>query len=145
VQIVASTEDLEIVPVGNKCLSDLIYLLGFLRLATSLTEDHIGLNVEASLGIDVPLHADKTSLLSMLQIVAVTLSYLSIDSLLDPGDLINEFVSEMLHHVNGKAVLGINDPDKEEAVSLNLVERDIPDLLVIQSVIGYGHTSCRVS
>ena len=81
----------------------------------------------------------------MLQVVAVSLGNLSIDCLLDPGDLIDKLVAEMLHHVDCKAILGIDDPNEEEAVGLDLVKGDIPDLLVIERVVGYGHTSSWVS
>ena len=81
----------------------------------------------------------------MLQIVAMTLGNLAIDGLLHPGYLIDQLVSEVLHHLNGKAVLRVDNPDEQEAVGLDLVEGDIPDLLVIQSVIGNGDSSGRVS
>jgi hypothetical protein len=75
----------------------------------------------------------------------VTLGNLAIDSLLHPSNLINQLVSECLHHLNGKAVLRVDNPNEQEAVSLDLVEGDILDLLVIQSVVGDGNTSSRVS
>jgi hypothetical protein len=80
----------------------------------------------------------------MLQVVAVALGNLAIDCLLDPGDLIDKLVAEMLHHFDGHAILGINDPNKEETVCLDLVKGDIHDLLVVQGVIGNSYTSCGV-
>ena len=73
------------------------------------------------------------------------LGNLAIDSLLYPGNLIDQFVSELLHHINGKAVFRVDNPDEQEAVGLDLVERDILNLLVIQSVVGDGNASSRVS
>lgn len=73
------------------------------------------------------------------------LGNLAIDSLLHPGNLIDQFVSELLHHINGKAVFRVDNPDEQEAVGLDLVERDILNLLVIQSVVGDGNASSRVS
>lgn len=81
----------------------------------------------------------------MLQIVAMALGNLAIHSLLHPGYLIDQLVSEVLHHLNGKAVLRVDNPDEQEAVGLDLVKGDIRDLLVIQSIIGDGDTSGWVS
>lgn len=50
-------------------------------------------------------------------------------------------VAELLHHFEGKAVLSIDDPDKQEPVALDLIERYIQDLPIIQSVISNGDTS----
>lgn len=74
----------------------------------------------------------------------MTLGDLSVDSLLDPGNLIDKLVAVVFHHVNGHAVLGVDHPDEQETVGLDLVERDVKDLLVVQGVVGNGDTSCGV-
>ena len=50
----------------------------------------------------------------------------------------------MLHHAKGEAVLGIDDPNQEEAVALDRVEGNIQDFLVVQSIICDGYTSSWV-
>ena len=40
--------------------------------------------------LEVSLVADQAGLLCMLEVIAVTFAYLSIDSLLDPDNLINQ-------------------------------------------------------
>ena len=67
----------------------------------------------------------------MLQVKTMALGDLAVDRLLDPGDLINQLVALVLHHLNGKAVLRIDYPHEEEAVSLQLVEGDAVDLGVV--------------
>jgi len=65
----------------------------------------------------------------MLQVVAMAFCNLSVDSLLDPCNLINKpndyklililLVAELLKEVKSKAVLGVNDPNEEKAVLLD--------------------------
>lgn len=93
-QVVPSPEYLEVVPVGDQRLGNLIDLLWLLRLSTSLAEDDIALYVEAGLGIHIAPDTHETGLLSMLQIIAMALSYLPIHCLLHPSDLINEPIKD---------------------------------------------------
>ena len=144
-KVVAPAENLKVVSVGHESLGNLVYLLRLLRLPSPLAEDHITLNVESCLAVHVALHAHQAGLLGMLQIVAMALGNLAIDSLLHPGNLIDQFVSVLLHHINGHAVLRVDNPDEKETVGLDLVEGDIQNLLVIQSVVGDSDTSGRVS
>jgi len=81
-------------------------------LASSLAENHITLNVKFSFAFNVAFNSNQACFFGMLQIVTVTLSNLAIDCLFDPGDLINKLVAKVLHHLNGKSVLSINDPDE---------------------------------
>jgi len=46
-KVVPAAEDLKIIAVGNKSLSNLIDLLWLLRLTSPLTENDIALDVEA--------------------------------------------------------------------------------------------------
>lgn len=75
----------------------------------------------------------------------MTLGYLTIDSLFDPSYLINQFVSKVLHHLESESILGIDYPNEEESISLQLIERNVEDLLIIQSVICDSNTSCWIS
>jgi hypothetical protein len=80
----------------------------------------------------------------MLEVVAMTLGNFAVDGLLDPGDLVDELVAILLHHVEGKTIFGVDNPNEQEAVALDLIEGDVQDVLVIQSVIRNGHSSCRI-
>ena len=156
VKVVPAAEYLEIVAVGYQRFSYLVDFLRLLTLAAPLTEDYITLYVEAGLVRDIAPHTHKTSLLRMLEIVAVTLCNLSIHSLLDPHYLIHKSIKSMLnhlyflpvaillHHAEGEAVLGIDDPNQEETVALDSVEGNIQDFLVVQSIICDGYTSSWV-
>lgn len=99
VKIVPAAEYLEIVAVGYQGLSYLVDLLRLLTLAAPLTEDYITLYVEAGLVRDIAPHTHKTSLLRMLEIVAMTLCNLSIHSLLYPRYLIHKPIKSMLNHI----------------------------------------------
>jgi len=89
VKIVSAAKDLKVESIRDKSLCDLIDLLRLLGLTSSLAEDHITLDVEVSLSLNVALDTNKASLLSMLKIVAVTFSNLAIHCLLYPSNLIN--------------------------------------------------------
>ena len=84
-------------------------------MTPSLAEDDIGTYIEIGLVSYVALHADQTGLLGVLQVEPVALCDLPVDSLLDPGDLVNERVAIVVHHFDGKAVLRIDHPDEQEA------------------------------
>ena len=77
-------------PIRDQSLSDLIYLLGFLRLATSLAEYDIAFNVESGSVGDIPLDPHEAGFLCMLEVVSVTLGNLAVDSLFDPCNFINK-------------------------------------------------------
>ena len=77
----------------------------------------------------------------MLQVVSVALGYLAIDGLLDPRNLVHKLVAVLLHELNSEAVLGIDHPDEEEAVSLQFIEGNVEDLAVLQGIVGYGYAS----
>lgn len=81
----------------------------------------------------------------MLKIIPVTLIDLSIDSLLDPGDLVNHRVVVMLHELYGKAILCVDDPEQQEAVCLQAIQRNVFDDLVTQLLVSDGDTAGRVS
>jgi len=43
--------------------------------------------------------------------------------------------------LEGEPVLGVDDPDEEEAVGLQLVEGHVQDFSVVEGVVGNGDTS----
>ena len=90
------------------------------------------------------LGSDEASFFGVLEVVAVAFGDLPINSLFDPCNLINQPVAIVLHHRNGEPVLGINNPNKEEAIGLQLVKRDVEDLLIRESAVGDGHTTGRI-
>jgi len=47
---------------------------------------------------------------------------LAVDCLFDPYDFVNQLVLELFEEVEGVRVLGIDDPDEQEAILLQLVE-----------------------
>ena len=124
VQVVSPSEYLEVAPIWYHGFGDIVDLFGLLTLASSLTEYDICFNVADCLLADVSFDSDKACLLGMLQVVSVALGYLPVDCLLDPCDLVDQFVSVMLHHLQGEPVLGVDYPDEQEAVGLKLVEGD---------------------
>ncbi len=144
-EVIPAPEDLKIIAVGYKSLSDLIDLFWLLRLTSSLTENDIALDVEAGFVRDVATNTNKASLFSMLKIVAMPLCNLAIYSLLYPGNFIDETIAILLHHVKGHTIFGVDDPDEKEPVALNLVKGYVEDLFIIQGVIGNGNSSSRVS
>lgn len=144
-KVVPAAEDLKIIAVGNKSLSNLIYLFWLLRLTSPLTEYDIALDVEAGFVRDIAANTNKAGLFGMLKIVAVPLGNLAIYSLLNPGNFIDETIAILLHHVKGHAIFGVDDPDEKETVTLNLVKGDVEDLFIIQGVISNGDSSCRIS
>jgi hypothetical protein len=144
-KVVPAAEDLKIIAVGYKSLSDLIDLFWLLRLSSPLTEYDIALDVEAGFVRDVAANTNKAGLFGMLKIVAVPLCNLAIYSLLNPGNFIDETIAILLHHVKGHAIFGVDNPDEKETVTLNLVKGYVEDLFIIQGVISNGDSSCRIS
>jgi len=54
----------------------------------------------------------------MLQVVAVTSTDLTVDSLFGPDNFIDNFVSIDFEHFQGKSILAINNPYKEKSIRL---------------------------
>lgn len=81
----------------------------------------------------------------MLQVEAVALGDLAIDGLLDPCDLVDQGVAVSIHHLDGESILGVDDPDEQKAVLLQLVESEqLLDALVRHVIVGDGDTARRV-
>jgi len=55
----------------------------------------------------------------------MTFSYLSVDGLLDPSDLIDQLVPIFFHHLEGEPVFRVDHPDEKETIGLKLVERNV--------------------
>jgi len=69
---------------------------------------------------------------------------LAVDCLFDPGHFVHELIAMLVEHVQGKAVLGIDDPDEQEALGLDLFERQVQDVFVSEGAVSDGNTSSRV-
>ena len=110
-------------------------------MSSSLRENDIIHAAEASLVGDVSFAADEAGFLGVLKVEAVAFGDLAVDCLLDPRDLVNQFVAELVEEFDGKPVLGVDDPNEEEPVVLNLVKGHIQNLIVGQSVVGNGDSS----
>ena len=74
----------------------------------------------------------------------MTFGNLTVDRLLAPDDLVNEFVTKVLHHFDSVSVLGVDDPDEQEAVRLQLVKRYLLNLHIVQGVVSDGDASRRI-
>ena len=129
-KIISSSKYLQIVPVWYQSLSNIIYLLWFLWLSSSLREDDIGHDIEHSFVSHISLDADQASLLGVLKVEAMTFSNFPVDCLLDPCDFIDKLIAELVEYIEGKSVLSINDPNEEKALSLDLVKWNIENLCV---------------
>lgn len=57
---------------------------------------------------------------------------------------INLPVAVVLEELKGELILVVDHPDKKKAVTLNLLKRESPDLIVGQGRVGNRHASCRV-
>lgn len=116
-QIIPSPENLQIEAIRHDAFGQLINFRRLLRLAAPLTEDDVGHDVEAGGGVGARLKygsfgADEAGFFGVLEVVPMTLCNLAIDCLFDPSDLVDQAVAVVLHHGNGEAVLGIDDPYK---------------------------------
>lgn len=80
----------------------------------------------------------------MLEVEAMTFGDLAVDSLLDPGYLIDHLVAELVEDVQSKPILGVDDPDEEESICLDLVKGYLKDLVIRQSIVGNSHTTCGI-
>lgn len=116
VQVISSTEDFQIVPIGYQCFCNLIDFFWFLRLPSSLAENDIAFNIVFHSSFHVSLESYQASLFCMLQIITMTLSNFSGICLFAPSQFIDEPVVELLHHFQSKSVLGINDPNHNKTI-----------------------------
>ena len=73
----------------------------------------------------------------MLQIVAVTLGDFVVDGLLDPGDGVDQLVPPLLYQLDGEGVLGIDGPNDDHTVLLQLVDGYLLYVLVAEGVVLY--------
>ena len=89
-QVVSSGEYLEEVSVGNELFSHLIDLFWLLRLASPHAEDDITWYILLQSRPQVTLVAYQTSLLGMLEVVAMPFVDLSIDGLFHPYKLVHQ-------------------------------------------------------
>ena len=80
----------------------------------------------------------------MLQVEAMAFVNLAIYCLLHPCHFINHFIALLLKQIKGKLILGIDDPDEQEASILNLIKWHIDNIIVIKGVVGNSYTSCRI-
>jgi hypothetical protein len=81
----------------------------------------------------------------MLQVEAMSLGNLAVHRLLDPSNLVNKTVAPLVEHIESKPVLIVDHPDEQETILLNLVQRDVQNVLVCQSAISDGNTSGGIS
>lgn len=143
-QVVSPTEDLEVVAIWNQGFRDIVDLLWLLRLASSLRKDDIRLDVEVGFASHISFHSNQTSFLGVLEVEAMTFGNLSVDCLLDPGDLVYHFVPKFVKDVQREAIFCVDDPDEKESIGLDFIEWDIQDLVVGQRVVGNGNTTSRI-
>lgn len=129
-KIIPSAENLQIVSIRHESLSHIIDLLRFLGLASPHVENHVSLDVEEGLLSDITFDADQAGFLCMLEVVAMALGNLTVNCLLDPGNLVNQGVTILVHHFDCEAVLGVDHPNEKETGFLNLVEWHLHDVLV---------------
>lgn len=50
----------------------------------------------------------------------------------------------LLEEFESKVIFGVNNPNKKEAITLNLLKRDIHDVVISQCGVCNCHTSCRI-
>jgi hypothetical protein len=87
----------------------------------------------------------------VLQVVAMAFVDLAIDGLLDPDNLVNQPIPLNLRHLliavslekmDCESVLVVDDPDKEEAVFLKIIEGQlVHDFVILKGIIGDGDTT----
>jgi len=113
-------------------------------LTTSLRKDNVGHYVHFGLVFNIAFDSNKARFFCVLEVIAMPLSYLAIDRLLNPSNLINKFILEVFHHFKCKSVFGVNHPDEEEAVGLEFVKWNVEDLLIVKSIVGNSNTSSGI-
>lgn len=124
-KVISPSEDLHVVPIWDKSLSDIVNLLWLLTLPPPLGEYDISLDIEVCFVSDVALDSDETRLLRMLQVKAMAFGDLAVDRLLHPSHFVNKTVAPLVEHVQSKSVLVVDHPDKQETILLDLVQRDV--------------------
>ena len=129
-QVVPSAKDLKVVAVRYQSLCNIVNFFRLLALSSPLAKNDIGFNVSTN-ALRVAFETDKASFFGVLQVVAVALGDFTVNCLLDPHDFIDQFVSMLLHNFKRKPVFGVNDPDEQKSVRLQLVKRYIENLVVI--------------
>ena len=125
-QVVSSPENFKEIPARPETFSDLINFLRLLRLTSSLTKDDRTHDIIIQI-LCFTLHTNEASLFGVLQVVTMTLGDEPIDSLLNPDNLINDLISLLLHHLDGKPVFGVDYPYEKETVGLQLFKRNVID------------------
>ena len=139
-QIVPPPKYLQIKTIWHQLLYILVDLLRLLALAPPVTENNVLCHSLLQL-TSVTFDTNEASFLGMLQVVAMTLSYLAIDRLLDPGNRVDQLVTPLLHQLDSKHVLGIDRPDDHDPILLQFVDRNPLDPLITERFILNGDTS----
>ncbi len=116
-QVITPTKDLTVVPVRSKCFHNLINFFRLLGLATPLTENDVSCDATCEI-FQITFVANQTGLLCMLQIVPMAFGDFSINSLFNPSNFINKCISILIIKLESKSELGVDYPDKQEAISL---------------------------
>lgn len=129
--------------IWHQSFCDLIDFFRLLTLASPLAEDHVAPHIVSASIAYITLASNQTSLLSVLQIVAMPIGSFASVSLLTPGELIHQLVAIALKHVKSHSVLGVDYPDKKVAVSLELVPRNVHYRIVFEGSVGRGNPSDR--
>lgn len=69
---------------------------------------------------------------------------LAVNGLLDPDDLIDKLIAMHLEHIQGELVPGVDHPNEEESIRLDMLERQVLDLFIGESRVCNGDSSCWV-
>ena len=120
-KVVPPTENLTVIAIRDHGFCDVIYFLWFLRLASSLRENNVTLDVEVGLVADIAFDSDEAGLFGMLQIESVTSADLPVDGLLHPGDFLDDLVAPFVEELECKAEFVVDHPDEQKTICLDLV------------------------
>ena len=71
----------------------------------------------------------------MLQVVPVAFGDLAVDCPLHPGDRVDEAVAPLFHELDCEGVLGVDGPDDQDPVLLQLGDGDLLNPLIGKGVI----------
>lgn len=74
----------------------------------------------------------------------MSLSNLSVDRLLHPGNFIHQLVAILFEHFKCQSVLCIDYPNKQEPVFLKLVEGQVQNLLIHEGFVSNSDSSSWV-
>lgn len=143
-QVVSSSKNLKVVTVWYQSFHNIIDLLRLLRLTSPLRKDNIRHNIEDGFVSHISFYPDQASLFGVLQVESMTFCNLTVHCLFYPGHFVHELVAMLVEHVQGEAVLRVDDPNKEEALRLDLLEWQVQDILVGQGAVGDSDTSSWV-